>query len=260
MAPQLASNVKWNGNYWFGGDIITRKPLLAGIVAGVIAEWSLTEAHLGRVFAYMIGAKHPITMTMYESVKSFDVQRDLLQKVAAETLAERNYELLSAALIVLNRRAAVRHRFAHWIWGISADPEVDALLLVEPKHFWRLSIKQYSFHKKVGVVGSAQVSPSLMATINVHLPKLDHEHIYIYKEQDLLAEAARMRGAMLIADRLRRLVSQKGAPQRGTYRLLYTDADIRTALDRAKKAPPNSDPTPAAAPKKPPRKKAASKK
>ncbi|MFZ3326919.1 MAG: hypothetical protein WA231_13950 [Methylocella sp.] len=256
MAPQLASNTKWNGNYVFGGDVILQKPHLASLVAAVIAEWGLAETHLGRVFAYMIGAKRPITMSMYEAVKSFEVQRDLLRRVAEETISKRNSDIFAATLTVLNRASVLRHRFAHWIWGISADPDLDALLLVEQKHFWHLSIKQFKYHRIVGIVGvNTKIPIKSILKINALLPRLDPQNIYIYKEQDLVDAVKRMENTMIIADKLRRLVSLKGAQRQAIYRQLYNDADIRSALDRANIAPPKNNPTLSESPKKSARKR-----
>ena len=79
MAAQRATHVKWNGNYFFGSDCLINKPDHTVLVATVIAGWSATEQHLGRAFGSLIGAKQPVTMSMYSAIRSFEVQRDLIK-------------------------------------------------------------------------------------------------------------------------------------------------------------------------------------
>src|SRR5262249_21939969 len=98
MCPQLASNMKWHGNYAFGNDLLLTKPELASWVAAVIAGWSTVEAQLGRTFAVLIGAKHPVAMGMYTTARSAEMRLDLLLTVARETLPRRYALIFVAAL------------------------------------------------------------------------------------------------------------------------------------------------------------------
>jgi hypothetical protein len=247
MSPNLGSKVPWNGNYVFGNNVLTARPEYGSLVAAVIAGWAVTETHLGRVFAYMVGAKHPITMSMYAAIHSFDTQRDLLKVAAEESLSKRNAILFKASLVVLNRAAQERHKFAHWIWGASADPALQALLLVEPKHFWHLSLAQIGHMKRQG---KDTLTPLEMAWINATLPKLDPSIIYVYGLKDLEATRDRMEKAFVIADMLRRLVSLKAAQRRSIYQRLYADADIRLVLEKdGKKGLPRTRPIPKEQPK-----------
>jgi hypothetical protein len=114
--PQPASKVRWNGNYIMGNDALIGSPEFASIVAAVIAGWSMTETHLGRTFAYLVGAKHPVTMSMYTTARTFRMQRDLLETVAKEVLPKKYAALFGVVMGVLTSAANDRHKFAHWIW------------------------------------------------------------------------------------------------------------------------------------------------
>ncbi len=231
-----ASKMKWNGNYLFGNDVLINKPEFGALVAAAIAGWAMTEARLGRAFAHLIGAKQPITMSMYEVVRSFEVRRDLLTTAAAEVLPKRYALLFSAALSVLTRAASDRHNFAHWIWGCSADPELDALFLVEPKQFWRLTVTQVRYwkyergKKTIGKVGPWQFT--------ANSPKLDGEHIHVYRLKELQETRERIERAYWIANALSELAAANTARRRVIYQRLCAEADIQTALEKEKKKAP----------------------
>lgn len=140
--PQPASKVKWNGGNAFGSNALTKHPELGSLVAAVIGGWAIIEAHLGRAFVTLIGAKQPVTMSMYAAVWSFDIQREFLRVASADVLPKRYADIFAAALTVLGRSAQNRHKFAHGIWGVSTDPDLEALLLIDTKYFWSLALAQ----------------------------------------------------------------------------------------------------------------------
>jgi hypothetical protein len=109
MPAHLASNIRWSGNYVFGSDVLTNMADHGAVVAAVIAGWSVTEAHLGRTFATLIGAKQPAAMSMYAAARSFEVQRSLLEAAVDDVLSKRYAALFRAAFVVLNRSARYRH-------------------------------------------------------------------------------------------------------------------------------------------------------
>jgi hypothetical protein len=242
MSPNPASKMKWNGNYMFGNEMLTRKPEFGALVASVIAGWAITETHLGRTFATLIGSKQRVTMSMYEAVRSFDIQRDLLRAAANDVLPKRYAELLDVSLNVLTRASSDRNKFAHWVWGASADPNLNALFLVEPKHFWKLAVSQLKYWRKHGNDSIENVGPVIF---NLKQPKLNHEHIYVYKLEDLKKVLARVERAYRIADALRQLAGSSSALRQVIYQRLCGEADIQKALaDRKQKAPPRKRPAP----------------
>lgn len=247
MCAHPATKVKWNGNYLFGSDVMLQRPHLSCLVANVIAGWSVTETHLGRTLATLIGAKQPVTMSMYEAVRSFEVQRALLVAAANDVLPTRYAALFEVSLSVLTRAAQDRNKFAHWVWGASADPELDALFLVEPKHFWKLAVAQIKHWNKTQPVASAKrIARQQIHQFNMDQPKLEREHIYVYRIKDLQDARSRVERAFWIAEHLRKLASSKGAPRRAIYHRLCSEPEIQKALaDRKKKAPQQKAPKPA---------------
>ena len=188
--PQPASKVKWNGSYVFGNDVLTNRPELGCLVAAVIAGWSVTEAHLGRIFANLVGSKQSATMSMYTIVRSEDIKRDPLRAAAADVLPKRYVTVFLAALNVLGRAGGIRHEFAHGIWGAPLDPVLKALLLVEPRHFWSLTVAQNKH-----LMTTYRLKPPKFETF----PQLDHEHIMVYRLRDLTDARARVERSFAIA-------------------------------------------------------------
>jgi hypothetical protein len=255
MSPNPATKVKWNGNYVFGNDVLTAKPEHGSLVAAVIAGWSTTETHLGRAFATLIGAKTPVTMGMYEAVLSFQIQKDLLRIAANEVLPKRYAEVFDIALTVLNRASADRNKFAHWVWGASMDPELDALFLVEPKHFWSLSVSQIKFWKQTAKEKKREAGFSPIMH-QIHQPKLNREHIFVYKIKDLQAAKDRVEQAFRIAERLRQVADLTGQRRLKIYHSLCSEPDIQRVLaDRKKKGLLKSAPKIPSQQKKPSKKK-----
>jgi hypothetical protein len=236
MPAQPASNMKWNGNYVLTNNALVNMADHGGIVASVIAGWSLIEANLGRTFAILIGARQPTTMSMYLAMRSFEIQRDLLQVAVAEALPKRYAALFKAALTVLNRTAQHRHHFAHWLWGASADPNVVGLVLVEPRHFWGAAAAQIKFTRSRR--GRAAIEEAGHVELAAGLPRLGHEHIFIYRLTDLREVFEQMERAFRVAEALRQLVSSEGDRRRVIYRWLGSEADIRAELEKAKKKLP----------------------
>lgn len=239
--PQPATRVKWNGNYIFGNEALTGRPEFGSIVAAVIAGWSITETHLGRTFATLIGAKQPVTMSMYAAARSFQVQRDLLLAVADEVLPKRYATLFGVVLTVLNHAAQDRHKFAHWVWGASADPELQALLLVEPRHFWNLAVAQIKrWHDKRNKNAIEKIGPFQFQATQ---PRLNHEHILVYRMRDLTDARDRIERAYRHADALRALAEARPPRRQRIYRWICDEPDIRQALEKVNKGQGNSSPT-----------------
>lgn len=247
---QRASNVTWNGTYIFGSEALTTKPEHAMWVAATIAAWAATEQHLGRVFGSLIGAKQPVTMSMYAAVRSPEVQRDIIKTACAELLPKRYAMMAAAGLDALYKVSQPRHHFAHWLWGMSVDPAMDALLLVEPRHFWHLHTAQTRHFRKT--------PPPRIGALNFHLrtPRLNHDDIWVYKLSDLKDAHERMDHAFRIAEALNQLVSSSNAPRRrAIYQMLSAQPDVQTALRAVKKNWPKNRPARPAQPRKSPRKK-----
>jgi hypothetical protein len=232
LPAQPASHVKWNGNYFFGSDVLINLPDHGCLVAAVIAGWAATETNLGRMFAELIGAKQPVTLSMYAAARSFEVQRDLLQAAVDEILPKRYATLFKAALVVLNRAAKQRHNFAHWIWGASADPGLQALLLVEPKHFWNLAAEDIRFWKRISKKAPTARENPMPFILNP--PKLDHKHIVVYRLKDLREVHEQIEQAFRIADAFRQIVDAKDSRRHAIYKWINSEPQIHSEIAKTK--------------------------
>ena len=183
MPAQRGSHIKWNGNYSFGNECLIAFPEHGALVAATIAGWAATEAHLGRVFGSLIGAKQPVTMSMYAAVRSFEVQRDIIVAACKELLPIRYAQMAAACMNVIQKASQTRHRFAHCVWGASADPQLIALLLVDPKIFWRLHVDQKRYHNNKRGSGSIERVGPVQFVANMKY--LDLDDVWVYTLKDL---------------------------------------------------------------------------
>jgi hypothetical protein len=221
MPPQPLSKMK-AVNHIFGTDGLAVRPEQATLVARAIAGWAVTETHLGHIFGFLIGASKPATMSMYAAMRSFDVQRTLLQTAAQELLRPRYADMLFAVLIVLGRAATVRHQFAHWIWGSSQDIP-DALLLAEPKTFWHMRVERIRYWRRIKDVDG---------TVLLNEPGIDRSTVMVYRTKDLLEVCERMELSYRYAEALYQMISSKTARRRTIYDRLCDVPEIATALQR----------------------------
>lgn len=227
--PNPASKVRWNGNYFFGDVSMFAKPRHAALVAAVIAGWSGTEAHLGRVFANLVSSKHAVTMNMFAAARSFEVQRDLLLAAARTTLPRTHFTTFEASIVVVSRASRDRHAFAHGIWGHSADPELDALLLVQPEHLWDLTRKRMR-HRRANWSEPSSDPPN---DYFLNMPSLSREVIMVYEIRDLEDARQRIEKAYKIADALFDLSASQAAQERRTIlQWLRSQPEIRTAEEK----------------------------
>ena len=231
MAPQPVSTMKWNGNFMFGNDVLIDRPDHGSHVAAAISGWAIIEAMLGRTFAILIGARQPVTMTMYSATRSFDVQRELFMAAVNAVMPKKYAELIAATLVVINRSAIHRHRFAHWIWGASADPALQALFLVEPKNFWNLTAAQTRFWQRRGM---KRLASGPMYSIDPEMPQLSGDHIFVYRLKDLKEIVKEIERAHSLVDKLRDLVASKNPMRHAIATWLGNQPDTRLVLEKAK--------------------------
>jgi hypothetical protein len=240
MSQPASHYKKWNGNYELSDKSLLAKPDFARVIAAVIAAWSMTEAHLGRTLAALIGSKQSVVMSMYSAARSFEVHRALLLAAVNEVMPKRYADIFGISLSVLARSAKHRHRFAHCIWGRSLDPNLDALVLVEPKDSWNIAADQIKFWRKT--------KPGIevnIATLYSKAPNLPHNKIIVFRIKDLYDVHDEVERSYQIADALFQLVGSKGDGRRKIYNWLIAQDDIQAARDRAKNnSQPKGSPLP----------------
>lgn len=224
--PQPGDKVRWNGNHIFGNDALLANPELASWVSAIIAGWSGTEAHLGRIFATLIGSQHPIALSMYTEVKSFDVQKALLERTAREILPEDDALLLSALLIVIRPISGLRNQFAHWIWGASADPKLNALLLAEPKHFMNLTVEHIKFREN-------QINEGPHDFVG-KFPSLDRKYMWVYRLNDFREAKEKIDRAYRMTEAFRRLIDAEDPIRQELKKVLIGQPDLGRALAKVR--------------------------
>lgn len=230
MPAQPASTMKWTGAHEFGNKVLTDLPSHGSIVASVIARWAMIETYLGATFAVLIGAKEPAAMSMYLATRSFEVQRDLLQAAVDELMAMKYAQMFKSCLVVINRAAQHRHHFAHWIWGASLDPNLSALLLVDPKNFLKLSAAQTKYWRHNRTKSSIEYAGPV--EFMAKAPKLSLEHVFVYRTKELKEALHEVERAYRIAQALRELVSSPTVRKRVIYKWLDSESDIHQQLEK----------------------------
>lgn len=238
MAGQPLSTLGANDNYVFSTDALPSRPDLMVAAMQVIVAWSYVQTQLGHAFGTLIGAKKPVTMSMYAAFDSFVVQRQMLITAATEILPKRYSEVFRATLIVLERAAKERHRFAHWMWGTTTDPKFSTkvLLLADPRDWWKVRVARYRHSRRFK-------GDPVQAIIT--RPYLDQKRILAYNLDDLAGVLAQMEKAWSYATALDQLAGATSVGRRELYRRLVAQPEIRQALDkerpkktRSKKVPP----------------------
>ncbi|MDP1838146.1 MAG: hypothetical protein Q8N31_11965 [Reyranella sp.] len=227
MAGQPFSHLKTDGNYIFGTDALHGREHLTARVTIAIAGWSIVQAHLGNAFAELIGGKTPVAMSMYAAFDSFAVQRQLLITAVEELLPKRYSEVFRLTLKVIEVAGKERHRFAHWIWGGSTDPKFSTkiLLLVEPRHSWRV---------RVAAIRRAKGIPKEDLSFFV-MPRLDPKEIRAYTADDLERVGRQMELAWRYAHALSDLVASKPKRRLEIRRALLAQPEIHRAYDEARR-------------------------
>lgn len=227
MAGQPLSTLGTNGNYMFGTTPLHSRPELMALVANAIAGWAAAEANLGNAFAAFIGSKKPVAMEIYAAFDSFAVQRRMLIAAATNLLPKRYSEIFGCTLTVLERAAKERHKFAHGIWGVSADPKFSTkiLLLADPKDFWNLSVARYRHFlrfQKGGDHFRAQLT----------MPRIDLKLVVAYRKADLVMVCDQMERSYQYATALCLLASAKPPQRRQLFRQLLNQPDIRQVFEK----------------------------
>lgn len=226
MTGQPLANLHIKGETDFGTlGIQFSSSELMGIVAKVIAQWSLTQAHLASAFAELIAPRSPAAVSIYASFDSFAVQRQMLLTAAAEMLPKRSADVLRALLVVAERAAKERHRFAHWVWGTILGQEAGEriLLLADPKQLARLRARQIRHFRKF---------KRDTRTAFVTQPRLDPKEILAYREADLLRVWNQARWAEVCAFEIECLVRAKPKQRLERQRKLLAQPQFRAEFDK----------------------------
>lgn len=200
--PQPGDRVKWSGRYHFGSTALASKSAMSQWIGIVISDWSGVDMNLGRILATILGTRSSIIMSVYSESRSYATQREILRKAADECLNKTDAGLLENLLGLLAPAASIRNKFAHGIWGISLDPKLDALLLVEQKDLFKLTIAQRRHIRRTRNSG-----PHDLLT---NMPQLNVSDIQIYRLNDLERAGKQLDLAYGMTEAFRSLVESDG--------------------------------------------------
>jgi len=177
-----------------------------------------------------------VTMEMYASARSFEVQRDLLRAAARVTLPKTHYAVFEDAVVVIGKGSGDRNKFAHGVWGHSADPDLDALLLVRPERFWDLTRRRIR-HRRSSRWNPQETNPPENYFLN--MPYLGREDIMVYQLSDLQEAYQRTERAYALADALFDLCSDPGAQKRRQIlHWLRSQPEIQKVADKRTRQSP----------------------
>ena len=227
MAPQPLSRSKAQ-DYVASLDMLPGREKQIALAMQAIAGWARIEAELGIMFASLVGAREPSAMSLYAAVRSFDVQRTLLETAARELLPTRYADMVLAVLIVVARAAVIRHKFAHWMWGALRDLP-DALLLIDPKCLWRRRVAYLQYWKR-------KRKYSMDPQVILDTPDYDLSLMTVYRTQDLIEIKERIKKSTAYVSLIHEIVLVGASERRRIYNKLCGEPEIQKALQAHQEA------------------------
>ena len=163
---------------------------------------------------------------MYSAIESFAVQKTLLLTAAQTVLPKKYFNIFRVTMGILNRSVDHRNKFAHGIWGVSQDPDLrDALLLVAPKHFWKMRAQRINHYRQF-------LRHDNPAKALLPYPNLDMTKVFVYRRQDLVEICEEIERAYDYAHALMNLVDSKPDRRKLVLRWLSAQPPIRQVLEK----------------------------
>lgn len=122
-----------------GDKALAQHPEIALSAFRTVAVWSIIDEHLASIAAHCLSADFGIVAAMFEKITSAEAKRAAVHAIVKEAIGDTpDWELFSAIDTLVGPARKTRHKFAHWLWGIS--PEVpNRLILANPA-----SVKRHS--------------------------------------------------------------------------------------------------------------------
>ncbi len=196
---QMVSGLKIKFAICNAGDypLESRPELLAGAMR-VISAWSVLESHLHRVFVALLKGEPAQGVAMFLTLESANAQRSVLMAAAQSALPSEDVELLQAILDIYKKKATMRNRIAHHLWGYT-DLIEDGVLLMDPRDYlvWQSEsggklpadeifvYKKNDFHDMVAAIERlSAIFHDFYFMIGPHI----HRHDDLYKNLSSLPE------------------------------------------------------------------------
>lgn len=222
------------------GSVFMR-PALAPHVLKVIEYWAFAEWNILRIGASCLHGDLRVATEMLQAIDSQAGQRAAILAAAKTVLDAAHWPLFEAAFLSTLASRAVRNKFAHHLWGTSADlPE--ALLLQDVKNANSELAKRMErvFQRIAEGVGPA-------AAVE-HVGTIDRSGIFVWRQPDLETEVANAARANFVMANLERMIDRfrAGQPTDSIRTQLLSDPITRQRFDKASNqasdAVPQSEP------------------
>lgn len=101
----------------FGPGFLERRPICAALIGRCVGLWSEVEAISARLLSIILGADTVPVVAMFITIKSSRTQGDVLTAAAATVLEPKDYNLLSAIMLIKGELEKERNNLAHGLFG-----------------------------------------------------------------------------------------------------------------------------------------------
>lgn len=181
--PQPLSNISPSAEFKLATNVLVDRPDLANPVTEIFALWAVVEQEFQILFSRIVGPDETAADAVYSILTSEGLQRTALNAVAKAKFGadSEKFEVFSAVLAVCKRAGKIRHKLAHWRWGISPDLP-DALLLADPSDVKLVSLTHTYIRTLEPLDGERR--PERTARILEHIT-FDTSKILVYSQKDL---------------------------------------------------------------------------
>jgi hypothetical protein len=135
----MACQVKVGTSVQWGRRTVLERPVLAGLLGCLAAQWAVLEnevvqlygrlmsAYLPRTEGLQIGS-HPVALQVFDTLETTHLRLELLTKLGAWVLKSEPLEAELDSIVPAIRRAAkLRNKFVHALWGVAIEYP-DALI------------------------------------------------------------------------------------------------------------------------------------
>lgn len=222
--PEKLLSCKDRGDVFFGwqaGKPFDLHPKLALKIAKIVAEWSVLENALSRIFISMLGSDPVPGAAMYSSLTAAASQKAALRAVADTALTTEQRDIFEVLLGFYNTAQKDRNKIVHWVWGYGTELK-DALVLADPACFTSHKAQSIRFENEGRPVS----------------PDFDFDKVYIYRARDFDQLSEKVEKLMGYLSQFLIVISPKKEdlryPERTSQRLrqLQNVPEIRQALLR----------------------------
>lgn len=134
MSPQPIDKVSSKAEFILTTEALVDRPMLSNIVTQIFALWTVAEQEFQVLFSRMVGPDERVSEAVFSALQSEGIQRSAMTAAAKVKFGNGSdqYTAFKAVINVYLSASKIRHKLAHWRWGVSPQMP-DALLLADPK-------------------------------------------------------------------------------------------------------------------------------